>query len=778
MRVFTSFVLLIAVFATLSAQKLPAQWRKSDDGKYLIAGDQASTGLYDESTVEEIRIYFTESNYWTQMTQNYTAKVDIPCKVKYKDIELDSVGIRFKGQTSYFMNNSPKKSFNISIDAYKDQKLLGYKTLNLNNAWQDPSFMREVLYYQLIRKHTPSAKANFVRLYINDQDWGIYLNVQQLNKDFLEEWYETNDGINIRADVPDGISSGGGGMPGAQWGDGTAAFNYLGTDTAQYKKYYTLKSYDLYENPWIELMNTCRVLNTSGTNLETEAPKVFNIDNILWHLANEIVFVDDDSYVYKGKMDYYLYKDAETGRWQTYDYDANSVMVNSRVSWSAFYNENKVNYPLLNKILAVPAFRQRYLAHMRTIINDLLDESKVNALIDSYDALIRAGVMADTKKTTSNTAYTNELNVLKNFIKNRRTNLLNHTEVKVTGANISETQYTVDGAAFAKVVAGDRVVMSTKVSFAGGLDRVVLHYCNGFSGMFTTVSMNDTGEEGDITAGDGIFSAILPSFEAGSLVRYYVEAIANNTPKTRTYYPVGAEHHVMIFSVESAQASEKTVVINEFMASNNGIIKDEAGQNDDWIELYNLTNEDIDLSGFYISDNPNNITKFQFAVGTIIKANDYLIIWADEEQEQGALHVNFKLSAGGESIILLDNNKVLLDSVIFGQQITNKSAARIPNGTGSFVIGDHTFGKNNDIVSTSYDIAISKIKVFPNPSSGTVTIANDELETMDVNVYAASGILIGTYQVVGKGQMMIGNLPTGLYIIQANDTIQKLVITK
>ena len=195
-----SFILVIVVFISdIGSQNLPSQWRTSADGRTLVAGDQLSDGLYDESVVEEIRLYFPQSNYWNLLTSYYNSKTDIPATLKYKGESFDSVGVRFKGQTSYFMNNTQKKSFNISMDYVRgDQKLEGYKTLNLNNSWTDASFMREVLYYRLIRKHSPAAKANFVRLYINDQDWGIYQNVQQLNKDFLEEWYENNDGVNIR----------------------------------------------------------------------------------------------------------------------------------------------------------------------------------------------------------------------------------------------------------------------------------------------------------------------------------------------------------------------------------------------------------------------------------------------------------------------------------------------------------------------------------------------------------------------------------------------------
>lgn len=205
--------------------------------------------------------------------------------------------------------------------------------------------------------------------------------------------------------------------------------------------------------------------------------------------------------------------------------------------------------------------------------------------------------------------------------------------------------------------------------------------------------MSDNGTNGDKLAGDGVFSALLPKFKTGTLVRYYIEAVGNDAAKSRSYTPRGAEHEVYFFNVEAKSSIESNIVINEFMATNTGVITDENNETEDWIELYNKTDTDLDLSGFNLTDNADNMTKFTFANGTVIKANDYLIIWADEDKTQGPLHANFKLSAGGESIILLDQNLVILDQVDFGPQTTNKSAARRPNGTGDFEIGDHTFGK-------------------------------------------------------------------------------------
>lgn len=774
MRILTFLLIIVVFIADIKSQNLPSQWHTSADGRTLVAGDQLSDGLYDESVVEEIRLYFPQSNYWNLLTSYYNSKTDIPATLKYKGESFDSVGVRFKGQTSYFMNNTQKKSFNISMDYVRDdQKLEGYKTLNLNNSWTDASFMREVLYYRLIRKHSPAAKANFVRLYINDQDWGIYQNVQQLNKDFLEEWYENNDGVNIRADVPDGTSTGPGG-PGGQWGDGTAGINYLGTDTAAYQKYYTLKSSDR-SDPWQQLIKACNILNNSGTNLETEAPKAFDIDKILWHLACEIAFGDDDSYVYKGKMDYYIYQDAVTNRWATYDYDANSTLLTAHVSWSPFYNANKVNYPLLNKLLAVPAFRQRYLAHMRTIINELFDESKVNALIDAYDGLIRSGVFADTKKGTSNTAYTNELNVLKNFIKNRKAYLLSNSEVKAASPVFYDVNYSVDGSLPDQISEDDQVLITANVGFGAGIQSVFLHYAEGFSGTFTLTSMNDNGSNGDQTAGDGTYSVLLPKFNTGTMVKYYVEAVGNDTPKSRTYFPAGAEHQVYFFNVEPKISSDLTVVINEFMATNTGIIKDEAEETEDWIELYNNTDQEIDLSGYNLTDNPDNLTKFTFGEGIKIKAKDYLIVWADEDQSQGPLHANFKLSAGGESIILLDKNMTILDQVTFGAQTTNQSAARKPNGTGDFVIGEHSFGKNNDGTSSTTDFSNTTLKIWPNPANQFIYIADTNAP---VYIYDLNGKLVIQREQHGAEEIDISGLSDAMYLVKSGTSIQKLVVMR
>ncbi len=144
------------------------------------------------------------------------------------------------------------------------------------------------------------------------------------------------------------------------------------------------------------------------------------------------------------------------------------------------------------------------------------------------------------------------------------------------------------------------------------------------------------------------------------------------------------------------------VVINELMADNDNVVMDPQGDNDDWVELFNRTDSPVDLTGMYLSDKEDNPTKWQFPDGTVIAANGYLIVWCDEDHDDETategLHANFKLSKSGETVLLVDsdaNGNTVLDTVVFGEQETDVSYGRIPNGTGDFQVVAATPGAEN-----------------------------------------------------------------------------------
>lgn len=139
-----------------------------------------------------------------------------------------------------------------------------------------------------------------------------------------------------------------------------------------------------------------------------------------------------------------------------------------------------------------------------------------------------------------------------------------------------------------------------------------------------------------------------------------------------------------------------SIVINELMPKNSQFGSDQNGQFDDWIELYNLSAEDLNISGYYLTDSKKELTKWKFPEGTILAKNGYLIVWADGDTTQVGLHTNYKLSAVGENVVLLSPDQVIIDLVEYPATTLEQSYARKPNGTGSFQWTTPTFNKSND----------------------------------------------------------------------------------
>lgn len=773
-------LLASSMVAASFAQSLPMEMYFSDDGRILYTGGQSSTGFFDSSNIRTLNLSFAQANYWTLLTNNYQSQTEIPASLEVDGVTYPNVGVRFRGNTSYqSVGNSQKKSFKISMD-YDDenQELMGYKSVKLNNEAGDASFIREVFYLHQIRKHIPAAKANYVHLYINGADWGIYPNIQLLNKQFLEEWFLSNDGANFRADAP--TSGGPGGGP--QWGDGTAALNYLGADTTLYQSKYTLKSSDV-NDPWTKLKNGCSALNTtSAANLPTVLPNYFDVDRILWYLASEIAFADDDSYIMKGKMDYYVYYEPETGRLTPIEYDGNSILENAALTWSPFKNETNANYPLLNKILAVPQWRQRYLAHLRTVIEDEMDATTTAQVIDNYKSQIDALYNSDPKKLFTYAQFTSGVTSLKTALNTRRTNLLANSEVAQVAPSISDVSYyNSSNEQWEIPTPMEAVNVRASITSANGIYQVNVYYATGLVGNFTSTQMYDDGAHNDGASGDGVYGASIPGFAAGTRVRFYVEALANNASHSASYMPKGAEHDVYTYQVETVASSVTGVVINELMASNITALTDNMGEYDDWVELYNNNATAVNIGGFYITDNPFNLSKWEIPSGTTIPANGYLIFWADEDSSQGTNHMNFKLSAAaGEQLMLLDASLNLVDQVTFGVQPQDMGFARIPNGTGNFVNQAHTFNSNNEIPLGVDENGVEQfLSIYPNPAENWVMVTMSN---------PTPGKYIEVYNSVGQSMMKIASgtqvsidvstLSAGVYYIRYGTVSQRVIIVK
>ncbi len=204
--------------------------------------------------------------------------------------------------------------------------------------------------------------------------------------------------------------------------------------------------------------------------------------------------------------------------------------------------------------------------------------------------------------------------------------------------------------------------------------------------------MYDDGARGDRVAGDGEYGMQINLDVTHRAKHYYIAAYTGEG--NLLYSPERPE--IKSYVIEPLINSLKSpLVINEFMASNDHTIADAQGGYDDWIELYNATPNAIDLSGYYLSNDPNKLKKWRFPENTWINGHAYLLIWADRgslythaSTKSRELHANFRLSRGGDQIFLVDTDasaNAILDSVTFGPQREDISTGRIPSGVGEFV---------------------------------------------------------------------------------------------
>jgi len=666
----------VTAFGTLLSGETNAPSRSAGDieapQKFYRA--LRTSGLYDRTLFRTISLTFTQSNWGTLLASARTTSTNIVCSMLTLDNGATNraLGARYKGNTSYTMAGT-KKSINLDLDFVDlTSGLMGYKTVNLNNAFGDETIMREPLYFNVMSQYTPCPQGAMAKVNINGALWGVYSLVQQENGQLIKEWFPSNDGDRWRA--PNAAIGG--------FTSSNSAFAYFGnTNLSSYQNKYELKTTNSTSAvAFPRLISAIYVLNTTPTNQLRDAVEgVFAVDDWLWFLAIENVFVDDDSYWNKG-ADYGFYYEPESGRIHPVEHDGNEAFTSTMgitYTLSPVVGATGNNRPLLYRLLSITELRQRYLAHMRTVLDEYFNPTVLTPMINAYRDLSINAIIADPNKGFTMAAYTNELNALRTYVTNRYNFLRNHAELTPLQPDINAVRgpgYTVypTNTVFITAEAG--------ANGSSGLGSVWLYHRGKSYGQFTRVQMFDDGAHNDGTADDGVFGAEISAYPAGSKVRYYIEARGTNVAQAARFSPARAEHETYSYRVAVTTAPGTPVVINEFMASNLATLADPQGAYDDWIELHNVTDQEVDLSGHYLSDEPNNPRKWMFPAGTTIAPDGYLVVWADEDTtDSPGLHASFQLSAGGEEFYLADtdaNFNAILDYVSYGAQTTDVSYGR------------------------------------------------------------------------------------------------------
>lgn len=443
-----------------------------EPGRKLTPADVKSypnAPVYDATTIRTVFLQFEASDWEQELAAFNNTDVDVPALATIDSRVYKDVGVHFRGMSSYFMvPEGRKRSLNLSFDFVDEKQTLGgYKTLNLLNAASDPSFLRAVLYTEIASHYLPAPKMNYMRVVINGESWGLYLNTQQFNKDFTRDFFASTKGA--RWKTP--------GSPGGQ-----AGFNYLGENVADYKQFYTITSKDD-PKAWADLINVFKVLNeTPPDKLESALAPIFDVDGALKFLAVEVALVNTDGF-WTRASDYSLYQD-EKGVIHIVPHDVNEGMGPEegfgrrgggpggfiirgggpggpppgmgdpngppppRMGPGGFGGRggfgrggpgaagpdldslvglNDDSKALRSKLLAVPALRAKYLSYVRDVADKWLDWRTLGPIAQKYHTLIAADVAIDTRKLFDNAGFENGVESVKNFADARRAYLLKTT---------------------------------------------------------------------------------------------------------------------------------------------------------------------------------------------------------------------------------------------------------------------------------------------------------------------------------------------------------------
>ena len=706
--------------------------------------------------VRQIEIFFNEPN-WDDSLDIYYANNNgqrlIADSILIDGLKDENVGIKFKGNSSYNINNN-KNPMNIKLDYINNgQSIDGYNVIKLSNGFRDPSFIREVLTYEMARNYMPSPKATYANVYIDGVLIGLYTCVQSIDDDFTNENFYERKGPFFKAENT-GIT-----VPGC--------FGQLGIleyyqDTNCYKRAYEMQS----SNDWGQLGNFLDTLN----NYFTEIESVFDIDRALWMMAFENLTVCLDGPINSIPHNFYLFKD-NNGRFSPILWDMNMAfgsftnglgqpVTNTDLQeLDIFHNINTLNNRLTNNLFSSDRYKRMYVAHMRTILNEQFLNDNYILRANQLQQIIDTDVSVD-----PNTFYT-----FSEFSNNITTSVGVNPIIGLSELMSSRIQYLQSLPQFTSSypiitpLNTTSVTPHTTVNITAEISNsnyAYLGYRFKFADKFQKIQLFDDGQNGDGAAGDGVFGATI-DVDARD-IQYYFYAENNDAG---IFSPERAEKEFHQLPVVSG------LVINEIMAGNSFSVPDQDGEYDDWVELYNGNNFSLNLNGYYLSDNENDLTRWTFP-NVSIQPNDYLIIWCDTAGvSQTGIHTTYRLSADQEEVYLTSPTGIVLDAVHYVNMPSDLGYARVPNGSGPMQYQDHTFDANNQPVSENSNIITKpSFRVYPNPSNTRIYLlgsTNDIriFNTMGQNVFSANGIK----------SVDISNWENGIYFVHSENSVVKII---
>ncbi len=485
----------------------------------------APGGFFDEDSLRSIHLDFYNPNYHAYLVNSWYYNPDerIPAKLTLNGTVYDSVGVRYKGNSTFCLPNdnlNPKVPYNIDFNYFIDsQKVLGYKKMKLANAWMDPTFVKQIVSSNIYRNYLPSGESNLIKLYVQGNYLGLYINDESINKQFFKKHFDEKSGPLFKCDNIDRFCDTAN-APSAY----PPSLIYLGEDSSLYYNSYDMKS----DNGWGDLVEFITTLNNNFSQIDS----VLNVDRTLWAFAVNQVLLNLDCYNTYYIHNYYLYQ-TKDGLFQMIPWDLDNTFSGAIMGFDYFNQSNIYEYdpyhygspgerPLAEKLLNDPLYRKQYTAHIRTIMNESLDTAVIRNQINQLQSLAHTAADNDQWKGFSMSQYYSNVESalwtswgfggIMSTIDARKQYLLSHPEISQVPPLISN-------------VSVNNNLVEANIFNSSSVDLMITS--SQYNSKFQPFAMNDDGINGDLTPNDGIYSIQLP-FVGNTNVKFYIRAENND----------------------------------------------------------------------------------------------------------------------------------------------------------------------------------------------------------------------------------------------------------
>ena len=494
--------------------------------------------FYDMENIQTIEVTFAQSNWDALMDAQKAGAEDyiLAQSVTINGVRYDSVGVKYKGNSSYRAAQI-KNPWHIELDTYKEQDHEGYTDIKLASGYNDPSFLRDVLGYQILRQYMAAPLANYANLYVNGNLIGLYANTESVSKKFVKNRFGSKKNAFVKCNPPAGAGPQSRDFPNLV---------YLGQDSSAYDAAYEIKS----DGGWQELIDLCDTLTNHFDHIE----KILDVDKALWMLAFDNVIVNLDSYLGQFAQNYYLYR-SDNQQFLPIVWDLNEAFgvfsqtgtlnlnnTTSKQRLTHLLHTSDASWPLVRQLLSVPMYKRMYIAHIKTILLENFDNGSYKETAAALRATIDAAVQADPNKFYT---YNNFLSNLTTDIGGGGgpgggrtipglTTLMDARASYLLGlSDFTQTAPTISNIALSNATPAINETITITANIADG-NAVYLAYQNGEGAPFTKVQMFDNGANNDGGANDGTYGVTLEI--NNSAIQYYFYSIPASKARRETLF--------------------------------------------------------------------------------------------------------------------------------------------------------------------------------------------------------------------------------------------------